>query len=238
MKNGKSEKVYKVFKVRKVNKLKINELKKKRIEKIEVRIKDFHDIYYMNLININFKGANKKQLIFNKPGQYLVHFENLSGELVFEIKTRGVDLKIFGLYHGKGRERYKITTVQYHTAPASKSSLLIKGVFDDYSSFDHQGLIRIEKEAQKSHAYEKNQNLVLSKNVFIDSKPQLEILANDVYCTHGSTTGYFNQEQIYYLQSRGLSKEKGEKILIDGFLSEVKKDIVYNIYKNYQQIEL
>lgn len=178
----------------------------------------------MKFINIK-SNTIKKELIFNKPGNYLVYFENLSGELVFEIKTRGVDLKIFGLYQGKGRERYKITTVQYHAAPESKSSLLIKGVFDDYSSFYHQGLIRIEKEAQKSHAYEKNQNLVLSENVSVDSKPQLEILANDVYCTHGSTTGYLNQDQIYYLRTRGLSLVQARRLLINGFIDEIKTKI-------------
>lgn len=175
---------------------------------------------------INIKSNNiKKELIFNKPGNYLVYFENLSGELTFRIKTSRVDLKIFGLYQGKKEEEFKIKTVQHHIAPDSRSSLLIKGVFDDRSKFFHQGLIRIEKEAQKSHAYEKNQNLVLSENVFVLSKPQLEILANEVYCTHGSTTGYLNQDQIYYLRTRGLSLVQARRLLINGFIDEIKTKI-------------
>lgn len=177
----------------------------------------------MNFININKLRKNK--FSFDKPGQYLVYFENLSEELIFEIKTSGVDLKIYGLYQGRNQDNFNLYTIQHHQAPSSSSYLLVKGVFEDSSSFFHQGLIRIEKSAQKSSAYQKNQNLVLSKNVFVDSKPQLEILANDVFCTHGSTTGFLNQDQVYYLNTRGLSKTKAKKLLVDGFLNEIKEKI-------------
>lgn len=168
------------------------------------------------------KIKNEKKMIFNKPGDYLVYFENLSGKLVFDITTSGVKLNIYGLYIGKNRSEFKIYTFQNHQAPDSTSNLLIKGVFYDSSIFYYRGLIRIEKNAQKSYAYQKNQNLLMSENCFIDSKPYLEILANDVFCTHGSTTGRLDKEQIFYTKSRGLNKKETEKLLVEGFINEIR----------------
>src|SRR3989338_1146295 len=102
-----------------------------------------------------------------------------------------------------------------------KENLFIRGVFFDESKFLYQGLIRIEKNAQKSHAYQKNQNLIMSKNCFVDSRPFLEILANDVFCTHGSTTGGLNEEQLYFLQSRGLEKAQAAELLVLGFVDDL-----------------
>ena len=158
----------------------------------------------MKIINLN--KSKQSKLTFNKPGDYIVFFENLSGELYFDIKSQGVNLNIYGVYKGEKNNEFKISTYQNHLAPASTSSLLIKGVFYDHSKLFYRGLIRIEKEAQKSHAYQKNKNLILSDSSFVDSKPYLEILANDVFCTHGSTTGRIDSEQMFYAKARGLSE--------------------------------
>lgn len=171
-------------------------------------------------IFLNLNQVKKQQLVFDKPGNYLIYFENLSGKFEFIIKEKDVNLEIYGVYQGKNQERFQIETIQHHLTPQSTSNLLIKGVFDDRCQFFYRGLIRIEKEAQKSHAYQKNQNLLLSPDVFVDSKPELEILANDVFCTHGSTNGYINQEELYYLQTRGLTKKQAKKLIIDGFLKD------------------
>lgn len=173
-----------------------------------------------NFINLN--QTKKTNLIFSKSGNYIVYFENLSGNLVFDITTSGVNLDIFGLFVGKKDEEYKIHTYQNHKAPNSTSNLLIKGVFYDSSKMFYRGLIRIEKDAQKSHAYQKNQNLMMSKDSFIDSRPYLEILANDVFCTHGSTTGRLNGEQMFYTKTRGLDKKQAEELLVEGFINEIR----------------
>src|SRR3989339_723512 len=156
--------------------------------------------------------TKEKRLIYDKPGNYSVYFENLSGDLIFDIITPGVQLNIYGLYIGKKNCEFKINTFQNHKAPLSMSNLLIKGVFYDESKLYYRGLIRIEKNAQKSHAYQKNQNLMMSKDCFIDSKPYLEILANDVFCTHGSTTGRLDQEQMFYTKTRGLNEKQAEEL--------------------------
>lgn len=176
-----------------------------------------------NFINLN--KIKSKQLKFTKPGKYVVFFQNLSGKLSFELKEKGIDLQILGLFIGKNKDRFQIETIQHHVAPDTTSNLLIKGVFYDEAKFIYQGLIRIEKAAQKSHAYQKNQNIIMSPACFVDSRPFLEILANDVFCTHGSTTGKLNQNQIYYLQTRTLDKNAAEKLLIEGFVREIPAKI-------------
>ncbi len=178
----------------------------------------------MNVINLNETGQTK--VSFDKPGDYVVFFENLSGELVFDINASNVNLNIYGLYVGNKSDDFKVNTVQVHRAPSSTSNLLIKGVFYGSSKFYYRGLIRIEKDAQKSHAYQKNQNLTLSKDCFIDSRPYLEILANDVFCTHGSTTGRLDKEQMFYTKSRGLEEKEAEKLLVEGFIDEIKNKFI------------
>ena len=148
-------------------------------------------------------------------------FHNISGKLTFEIIQSNIKLYIYGLFTGRNKDEFHIETIQHHTAHGSLSDLLIKGVFEDQSKFIYQGLIRLEKEAQKSHAYQKNQNVMLSKNVFVDTRPFLEILANDVFCTHGSATGKLSEDQLLYAQTRGLSQKESEKLLVRGFVDEL-----------------
>ena len=170
---------------------------------------------------IHIKDSPQKPLRFSKPGKYVVFFHNISGKYSFELETTGIELFILGLFTGTDKNEYKIETIQHHKAPGSYSDLFIKGVFDDASKFYYQGLIRIEKTGQQSHAYQKNQNLILSKDVFVESNPFLEILANDVFCTHGSTTGKLNKEDVFYVKSRGLAEKDARALLVSGFSNEV-----------------
>ncbi len=174
-----------------------------------------------NFIDLN---KTKKSVIkLSRPGKYVAFVENKAGNYIFEINSENVDLEIYGLFHGKGSDDYKVHTVQHHRSPNSKSNLLIRGVFDDESKFHYTGLVKIDKKAQKSHAYQKNQNLILSDGVFVESEPFLEIEANDVFCTHGSTTGKINEEQLYYMTSRGVSRDEAKKLIVQGFLEDVRQ---------------
>lgn len=174
-------------------------------------------------IDLNKRKTDK--LVFDRPGKYVAYMYNLSGDFLFDIKSKNVDLDIYGLYVGKKSDDFRVNTVQLHDAPSSSSNLFIKGVFYDSSKFHYQGLIKIEKTGQKSKAYQKNQNLILSPDCFVESEPDLEILANDVFCTHGSTTGKLNQEEIYYLKSRGINQVAAEELLVEGFINEIKNKI-------------
>ncbi len=170
---------------------------------------------------INANETQQKEFIFHTPGRYVVFFHNLSGKFTVELSAENIEVDIFGLFTGKNADQFKVETVQHHKAPRSTSNLFIKGVFDDQSKFNYQGLIRIEKEGRHSHAYQKNQNLILSPQTFVESKPYLEILANDVFCTHGSTTGKLNRDKTNNLQNRGIASSETQKLLINGFINEV-----------------
>lgn len=174
---------------------------------------------------INLNTNPKEKLVFNKPGEYVVFMHNLSGSVTVELAAPKVEVDIFGLFTGKNTDQFVIQTTQHHTAPGSMSNLLIKGVFDDESKFNYQGLIRIEKSAQQSHAYQKNQNIILSSKTYVESKPFLEILANDVFCTHGSTTGKLSEEELFYINSRGLDTSEAKALLIEGFIDELYEKI-------------
>lgn len=170
---------------------------------------------------IDLSKEKKEQIVLDKPGHYVVFMHNVSGKFTVDISSKNVEVDIFGLFVGRTGDEFKVETIQHHRAPGSVSNLLIKGVFDDNSRLDYQGLIRIEKEGQQSHAYQKNQNLILSPDCFVQSKPFLEILANDVFCTHGSTTGRLNKEDIFYVKSRGVDEEEAKKLLVAGFIGEI-----------------
>ncbi len=170
---------------------------------------------------IDLNKNKKKEIVLDKPGKYVAFMYNISGDFRFEIKKENVDLDIYGLFLGKDTDEFKINTIQHHDAPSAKSNLFIKGVFDGQSRFRHTGLIKIEKKGMKTHAYQKNQSIILSSQTYVESEPFLEILANDVFCTHGSTTGKLNEEQIYYLKTRGIADKQARKLLISGFINEI-----------------
>lgn len=170
---------------------------------------------------IHIIKEGKKRIEFTREGKYVIFFYNLSAQLEFNITSPKVEVYVYGLYTGELKSKYFLSTMQHHLAPKSFSNLFVKGVFDDASSFMYEGMIRIDPLAHGSHAYQKNQNIILSPHVFVSSKPNLEILANDVYCTHGSTTGKMNDDDIFVLQSKGIPKDQARRVLLVGFLNEV-----------------
>jgi Fe-S cluster assembly protein SufD len=173
----------------------------------------------MNFIDV--RKNPKETYKVTHPGKHIFFIYNHSGKINIDIETKNAEVYIFGLFIGHDKDNFTLNTVQHHKEQESLSDLFIKGVFFDESRFVYEGLIRLEKSAQKSHAYQKNQNLIMSPGCFVDSRPFLEILANDVFCTHGSTTGKLNKDELLYLQTRGLNKEVAEKLMIQGFVTDL-----------------
>lgn len=187
---------------------------------------------------MNFVDVAKNKLDnyrVTKPGRYIFFLNNYSGNLTVEIDASHVEAYIYGVYVGRQKNIFKLNTIQLHKQPNSFSDLLIKGIFYDESKFIYEGLIRIEKRAQKSHAYQKNQNIIMSDQCFVDSRPFLEILANDVFCTHGSTTGKLDKEQLLYIESRGVSKLDAEKLLLQGFIDDIVHKVIEKGGSNYMK---
>lgn len=144
-----------------------------------------------------------------------------NGDVKIIIKGKKAKVQILGIILGFDKQKIELYTLQDHVKAKSVSDLLIKSVLFDSARFNYKGLIKIEKDAQKSNAYQKNQNLLLSPGAWADSRPYLEILANDVRCTHGATVGKIDKDQLYYLSTRGLTPDVATKLLIEGFYNEV-----------------
>ncbi len=170
---------------------------------------------------IDLNKTKAKKISFSKAGEYIAFMHNTSGDFTFNIESEDVDLAIYGLYTGGRGDEYNVVTNQHHISPRSKSRLFVKGVFEDDSKFLYKGLIRVEKGARGTDAYQKNQNLKLSSGAFVESDPCLEILENDVKCGHGSSTGNVSRSQLLYLKSRGITESDASKLLVQGFLDEI-----------------
>lgn len=133
----------------------------------------------------------------------------LSGE------NAGAD--IYGIILGTGSSQISLHTLQDHRAPNTRSNLLIKSALSGRSQFNYEGYIVVAKGAQQTNAYQRNENLMLSPEAKAESKPALEILANDVRCTHSATIGKVDQEQLFYLESRGINKMLATSLIVGGF---------------------
>ena len=133
----------------------------------------------------------------------------------------GADSEMLGLYFADKGQHYNQYTVQHHAADHAHSDLLFKGALRDASTAVYSGVIQVDEGAQKTDAYQTNRNLLLDADSEAVSIPQLEIAANDVRCSHGSTTGPVPEDQRFYLMSRGLPPEVAEHVLVTGFLHEV-----------------
>lgn len=146
------------------------------------------------------------------------------GERKVTVNLTGPDasVQILGVLIGRSKE-IRLKTTQHHQTPGTKSDLLIKTVLFDKSKFTYDGLIRIEKEARGSDACQRNENLVIGKKARVDNRPALEILANDVGCTHAVTVGKIDEEALFYLMSRGVDLSEAQGLIIAGFFEPVIK---------------
>ncbi len=133
----------------------------------------------------------------------------------------GATSRVTGAYFADGDQHLDYDTFQEHIAPRTESDFAFKGALRDRASTVWRGMIRVENEAQQTNAYQENRNLMLSPKAHADSIPGLEILANDVRCTHGSTTGQVDREQLFYLMARGLSRQEAERIIVRGFFQDI-----------------
>ena len=146
-------------------------------------------------------------------------------EVISSINAANIDFNIKGLYLAKTNQHHDITTLMQHKHPESKSNQHIKGILQEDSSGVFQGKVVVSQDAQKTDAFQFNQNLLLSENAEVNVKPELEIYADDVKCSHGATTGELDEQMLFYLRSRGLNKEEAKKILIEGFVNELFENV-------------
>ena len=127
----------------------------------------------------------------------------------------------YSLSLGRNQQLFDQRTIQHHRAPNSRSNLLFKNALLDKSKSVFSGLIKVETEAQNTDSFQTNRNLLLSPDAEADSLPGLEILANEVKCSHGATTSKIDEQELFYLQSRGMTKKLSEKLIVLGFFEEI-----------------
>jgi Fe-S cluster assembly protein SufD len=133
----------------------------------------------------------------------------------------GANSDMLGLYFGDADQHFDHNTSQDHVAPNAKSDLLYKGALAGRSRAVFRGIIRVHPGAQRTDAYQTNRNLLLSREARADSLPNLEIEADDVKCSHAATVGQLEEDALFYLMARGLSRSQAERLVVLGFLGEV-----------------
>jgi Fe-S cluster assembly protein SufD len=125
---------------------------------------------------------------------------------------------VTGAYASRGRQHLDFDTLQEHAAPDTTSDLAFRGILADRSSAVWRGMIKVDPGAQRTDAFQESRNLLLSKRAHADAIPGLEILANDVRCTHAAAIAQIDREQLFYLRSHGLPEADAKRLVIEGFL--------------------
>jgi len=133
----------------------------------------------------------------------------------------GADVSMLGLYFASAGQHFDFRTLQDHASDHCTSDLLYKGALRDDAHTVYTGLIHVRPDGAETDAYQTNRNLVLSDHAKADSKPELEIENNDVRCSHAASVGQMNEEEIFYLESRGIERSQAERLIVNGFFEAV-----------------
>src|SRR3954453_16309280 len=147
------------------------------------------------------------------------HYARLRSEA--RLDGSGSESDLLAVYFGDGRQMLDFRTLQDHAAPYTRSNLLFKGAVEDTAPSVYSGLVHLRRAAQHAEAYQTNRNLVLTEGAGAESIPNLEIEANDVKCSHASTVGPVDDDQRYYLATRGIPPEEADRLIVLGFFDDV-----------------
>lgn len=154
------------------------------------------------------------------------------------LNGENIECNFKGLYYIMGNQHVDNHTLVDHATPNCNSNEFYKGIIDNKADGVFNGKIMVRQDAQKTNAYQMNKNILLSNEAVINSKPQLEIYADDVKCSHGATTGQIDSEQIFYLKARGIGEKEGRKLLLYAFANEIIEDIQIEELKLYLEDKL
>lgn len=153
--------------------------------------------------------------------------------LDIKLNNEGCEAHMNGLYVLGGKTHVDNHTTVDHTMPNAYSNELYKGIMDDKSKGVFNGKIFVRKDAQKTNAFQSNKNILMTNDATVNTKPQLEIWADDVKCSHGCTTGQLDQDALFYLQARGIRKERARAILLHAFASDVIENLEIKAIQDY-----
>ena len=165
---------------------------------------------------VRLEAGEKRSAAFMVP-------RGVSGsfEVVYELAGEGADLVLTGVYAWCGEQKVDFRITVRHLCAGCVSHQLFKGLAEDEARVKFEGLVYVAAGAEKTEALQENHSLLLSENAFVQSSPQLEIYADDVVCSHGATVGSLDENEQFYMRSRGISLEEARRLQILSFLSPV-----------------
>lgn len=185
----------------------------------------------MELVIMQNQSATSKQIntteVYQKSNsKFSAGTFTFSGELIrnnlnISVDGQGCESNLNGLYITKDNQHVDNHTFVDHKQPNCESNELYKGILDNQSTGVFNGKVFVNSIAQQTNAFQQNQNILLSDDSNAFSKPELEIYADDVKCSHGSTTGQFDEEALFYLRSRGIGEQSARKLLVEAFAADV-----------------
>lgn len=195
---------------------------------VEIIIKPNARLNYFasQILPVNFYDFNYKKASIERDGQinwFIGSFGAKLSRWKLETLLRGENSRCekYGLYIGNQNQHHDIITKTFHLVPNTTNNILVKGVLTDQASSIYRGLIRIEKNAQQTMSYMGAHTLLLSDKSKSNNIPSLEIEANDVKATHGSSVGQVDEEKLFYLMTRGLDRKSAENVIVEGFIESV-----------------
>jgi Fe-S cluster assembly protein SufD len=173
-----------------------------------------------------------------RSSSFSSHMVSIGGEIArnnftTKFKGEGGESILNGLFLTENSQLFDAHTMIDHAMPHCNSHEHYKGLLDDTSRGVFNGKVMVRKDAQKTNAFQENNNIILSQEALVNTKPQLEIFADDVKCSHGATIGQLDAESLFYLKSRGIGEEKAKTILIHAFASDVVKSVKVKAVKEY-----
>ena len=194
-----------------------------------------HKVQQENKTNFHINTETVSQ---GRDSRFTLSTSTFSGAIVrnnvyVHVDGENAETNLYGLYLTDDKQLVDNHTVIDHKVPNCNSNELYKGVLDGQSTGVFNGKVYVREQAQKINAFQSNGNVLLSDNASMNSKPELEIYADDVKCSHGSTTGQIDEEAIFYLRARGISEKSAKSLLINGFVGEVVDQISNEIVREH-----
>lgn len=209
-------------------------------EVTEVILQENANVTYYKLQDDNPKSVNiggttvtlEGKSVFNS-GTITLNGAMVRNNLNVILKAEYSEANFYGLYFTKDRQLVDNHTMVDHAVPNCESNELYKGIIDDKSTGVFNGKIFVKQDAQKTNAFQSNKNILLTKDATMNTKPQLEIFADDVKCSHGATIGQLEEEPLFYLRSRGIGEDSAKAMLLVAFAQDIIDYIKIDALKEY-----
>lgn len=204
----------------------------------EVFVDEYAIVDLCKVQNENLESFHiEKVQAYQKKNSVFTHYNiGFGGAIVRNdinsvLDDENIETHYYGLYMANEKQHMDNHTFIDHAKPNCMSNEVYKGILDDYSRGVFNGKIIVRQDAQKTNAYQQNKTILLSKTATIDTKPQLEIFADDVKCSHGATVGHLDETSEFYIRSRGVPQELAKSMLIRAFANDVVETIKINPLK-------